>query len=56
MLESSHPLNHWTQTLQKQLMNYFQKVLKSSKIAVFSQVDGYTITMYNNGNKGERHV
>jgi len=31
-------------------------VLKYSKIAIFSPVDGYTITMYNNGNKGERNM
>jgi hypothetical protein len=30
--------------------------LKSSKIAIFPPVDGYTITMYNIGNKGERNM
>jgi hypothetical protein len=29
---------------------------KSNKTATFLPVDGNTITMYNNGNKGERHV
>jgi len=29
-------------------------VLNSSKIATSTPVDGYTITMYNSGNKGEK--
>ena len=37
-------------------MIYFPKGLKSSKIAIFPPVDGYTITMYNIGNKGERNM
>ena len=28
--------------------------LKPNKTATFPPVDGYTITMYNSGNKGER--
>jgi hypothetical protein len=37
-------------------MNSSQTVLKSNKIAIFLVVDGNTITMYNNGNKGERNM
>ena len=29
-------------------------VLNSNKIAIFPPVDGYTITTYNSGNKGEK--
>ena len=35
-------------------MNYIPMDLNPSKIATFPQVDGYTITMYNNGNRRRR--
>lgn len=35
-------------------MNYILTVSNPSKIATFLPVDGYTITSYNIGNKGEK--
>ena len=43
-----------TKKTPKLWTNFILTVLNPNKIATFLPVDGYTITMYNSGNKGEK--